>query len=248
LLNGLGMNRLSPFNYVALLTLLCLAACSDESDDGVTPEPGVQGAAGAPGASGRAGNPGSGGVAGAPGASGRAGNPGSGGVAGAPSVASDYDTLLACTVADACEPADTQLVENFMRSVDETRVRCVLEGLRDRKPGRYLYGTDYTDTSSSSGARHVLLVTADGGVRYGREEYRSGVNAGETAPPAQRCQLADVAYFESCLAALDAAPPPGPTPVSDALWACTYGTPASGPGPTQLGWFASCASDEPRCE
>lgn len=159
---------------------------------------------------------------------------------------SGFDLLAACEVVEPCQPATTQLIENRSRNIEAERARCVLQGLRDRTPGRYQYDTDHTYSNGSVGAHHLLVVLADGSVMYGRDEYGPGVASEQ---PAQRCQLADSSYFASCLAALGDRGEPDALvdEVDDAAWACLFGA-GSTTEPSRLAWLTSCAAEAPRCE
>ncbi|HEU4405435.1 MAG TPA: hypothetical protein VFS43_09115 [Polyangiaceae bacterium] len=229
--------RTSLFS-AALLLSLGLAACGDDSE---SDEPG--GAAGTSTQGGSGGSPSTGGSGGQPqaGSGGRpqAGN-GGGGAGGGNPVSAEFEALKACRAPDPCEKSFAQFIENSMRNVNQADARCVLRGLRDRTPGLYEHGTDHTFSNGSIGANHLMLVSADGGVRYARDVYGRGF---ETDPPAQRCQLADPSFFASCLTALDA--PDGAT--SDATWSCLFGD-GDVLEPSRLNWFTSCVAEAPRCE
>ncbi len=224
------MNERTLGLSLVLLLAFSTSACDDSSDPG--------GESGSPGGS-TAGAGGGSGGGGAP--SGAGGSGASSGAAGA-QVASAFDTLAACAVEEPCaEPSSAQLVENTSVIVDERRARCVAQGLRDRKPGRYFHDTDHTFGNGSVGVHHALIVSADGSAHYARDVY--GV-AGDGDPPAQRCQLAEASYFASCLAALDGEDTGANTA---AIRACLFGD-GSGVEPSELAWFASCADEAPRCE
>jgi hypothetical protein len=162
------------------------------------------------------------------------------GQVGGGQASSGYDEVAACVAPEPCGRSLAQLIENSMRHVDRANARCVLEGLRDRKPGRYLHDSDHTYSNGSIGADHALLLAADGTVRYARDNYGPG---NETDPPARRCRLADASYFASCLESLDASP----DTVADPAWRCLFGV-GSNLEPGRLEWFTSCVTEVPRCE
>jgi hypothetical protein len=148
------------------------------------------------------------------------------------------DQLLACDVEEPCPRSGAQLAEASMRSYSKDSAKCVLEGLRDRKPGRYLHDIDSTTSGSSDGAEHVILVTDAGEVLHATKAYSFGpVATGAPVIAGSRCQLKPASYFEGCLSALagnDAAD-------ADTAWQCVYGSGGVTPGP--FPWFESCSSE-----
>jgi hypothetical protein len=247
------MNYRTPFFFAVLSLLIGVAACDDDDD----PQPGTAGTGGSPtmGSGGTGGSPtmGGGGTGGSNAGSGgsNAGsggsNAGSGGSnagsgGGGGQASSGFDELQACAATEPCEESSAQLIENVSYNVEREGVRCVLESLRDRKTGRYLHVTDHAFTSGAVGAKHLLLVSADGTVRYARDHYAQG-SAGEvTDPLAQRCQLADPSYFAGCLTALGDS-----GSVSATAFRCSFGD-GTGLKPSVLDWFTSCEDEAPLCE
>ena len=151
----------------------------------------------------------------------------------------ELERLLACVVEEPCGRSNAQLVEGATRNFSKLAAKCVLEGLRDRKPGRYLHDTDSTTSGSSDGAHHVVLITDAGQVLHAAEDYSYGpVAQGEPVIAGQRCQLKPASYFESCLSALDGSAATD----ADTAWQCVFG-PSVGIAPGQIPWFESCSSE-----
>jgi hypothetical protein len=244
------MGSRASFAFAVVSVVIFAAACGDDDDSasntadtGGTAGSAAAGSAGSAGGA-AGGRPGRGGAAGSA-TSGRGGAGGSAAGSGGGQATSEFDELKACAAAEPCEGSLAQLIEGSMRNVNRERARCVLTGLRDRTPGRYLHNTDSTFSNGSVGADHLLLVSSGGAVRYARDVYASAapVNPPEPIdPPAQRCELADPSFFAGCLDALSA-----PGPVSDATWQCLFGD-GTATEPSRLPWFTSCAAEAPRCE
>lgn len=243
------MGSRASFAFAVFSVVIFAAACGDDDDSapntvdtGGSAGSATAGSAGsaAGGAGGRSGRGGAAGSA----TSGRGGAGGSAGRGGG-QAPSEFDELKACSAAEPCEGSLAQLVEGSMRNVDRASARCLLTGLRDRTPGRYLHDTDSTFSNGSVGAHHVLLAASGGAVRYARDVYAfASPNSPPEPidPPAQRCQLADPSFFAGCLDALGAS-----GPVSDAAWQCLFGD-GTATEPSRLPWFTSCAAEAPRCE
>lgn len=165
---------------------------------------------------------------------------------------SELRALEACGVPDRCEPAPfVQLIEDSAHNVPSELVSCLLVGLAERRPGRYVYRTEAVFSNGSTDAKHVFVVAADGSVAYVRDPHQffSGPDsARETVlppDPAQRCTLKPASYFEACLADVQAATSPLD---DDAAWACVFGD-GSSTRASRLDWFESCERESPpRCE
>lgn len=148
------------------------------------------------------------------------------------------DQLLACDIQEPCGRSGAQLIEAGIRNFSKEAAQCVLEGLRDRKPGRYLHDIDSTTTGSSDGAQHVILLTEAGEVLHAVKDYSYGLVTNRAPVIAgQRCQLKPESYFEGCLSALAG----GEATDADAAWQCVFGSGGLSPGP--FPWFESCSSE-----
>ena len=152
----------------------------------------------------------------------------------------DFDALGACAVDMVCE--------QFLHDDGEEQghgdqppgyldvERCILTGLRDSTPGRYIYGVT-TYTAAGNGTFRVqFIVHADRTVTFARhsvsdnfnpDDPDSGVDPKYT--PAQTCEIADAAFFDDCLTNHDDA--------------------SHYPGCMKIEtWWTDCVASEPRCE
>ncbi|HMI87509.1 MAG TPA: hypothetical protein VK550_25655 [Polyangiaceae bacterium] len=119
-----------------------------------------------------------------------------------------------------------------------TEVTCDTAGIGDQRQ-------ELHPAAAAVGARHLLLVTGDGTVRYARDRYQqiSSIPGDESghhgygAEPGRRCQLKPPGYFDGCIAAVQA--PQG----SDA-WACAFGD-GGLTVPSAMFWFESCTDASP---
>jgi hypothetical protein len=162
--------------------------------------------------------------------------------AGAP--ASDGSAIAAlesCDVAEPCPTAYAQLIEGSTHNISPDSV-CVLAALRDRKPGRYRLETNATNTATSDGTEHVILVHEGGQVTHAQASYRSSHSMPQSkvvGAAAERCELQPASYFEGCLAALSHESADAESP--DAGWLCLFGS--RGQLPQGPAWFDNCEAD-----
>jgi hypothetical protein len=172
--------------------------------------------------------------------------------AGDPPQPKDFDNLDACTAPKPCLDSLAQLVEGSGHNIGVERLTCLFAALRDRTPGKYQHVTDHTFSNGAIGARHLLLMTADGAVQYARDRYDHILSVasdggfhkvqGRYGPePGRRCQLQSASYFDGCIAALKS--PEGPD-----AWACGFGD-GTQTVPSALFWFENCTESSPlTCE
>jgi hypothetical protein len=123
--------------------------------------------------------------------------------------AADYDALSACAVDMVCEEflhddgevmGHGDLPPGFL-DVE----RCILTGLRDGTPGRYIYGV-HTYTAAGDGTtRSQFIVHADRSVTFARHNISDFFNPGdpnsghkESFTAAQTCTISDAAFFDDC--------------------------------------------------
>jgi hypothetical protein len=154
-----------------------------------------------------------------------------------PGPADDYDRLYDCADEEPCGLSFTGNLEGGENAITHARLRCTIEGLGARAPGRYLHDTDSSFSDSSSSVRHTLIVNEGGSVQYVRSVTIDGV---KTIEPAQRCVLQSGEYFASCLAALDT---PDTSDGSEP-WLCAFGD-GERAAESNLGWFESCETETP---
>lgn len=147
----------------------------------------------------------------------------------------ELERLLACDVEEPCPRSSAQLIEASIRNFSKDAAACVLEGLRDRKPGRYLHDTDGTTSGSSDGTQHVVLITDAGEALLATKSHSYGPLANaDPVVAGQRCQLKPASYFDGCLSALAGTD-------ADAAWLCLFGS--SGFRPGSVPWFESCSGE-----
>jgi hypothetical protein len=158
---------------------------------------------------------------------------------------SAYESLTECAAVEPCqgESSFAQMIEGDSSRILHAGTACVLAGLRDRTPGRYLHQTDATWGNGSAGSHHVILIRHDGIVLYTRDSYASGTFApADVVEPGQRCTLKSEEFFDACYAAVTA-----PGGDSDAAFTCAYSGSKTSSAP--IDWFESCETDAaPSCE
>lgn len=181
------------------------------------------------------------------GTGGNGGDAGAAGAGGAPDMPDRPDLvagLKECAVEEPCKASSVQLVEGSHKSVTEGETRCVLEALRDRKPGRYLHSSNSTDSATSRGADHVIVVGDDGGVLHAARSYSSKYDGtSNKSVRGERCRLKGAAFFEACLEHADAASVDGAGGAgSDDSWECLFGS--GWPDPRGLVWLEGCETAE----
>lgn len=189
--------------------------------------------------------------------SGNGGGRNNGGSSGAaersPPNTESLDELRALEACDVPEPCDSesfvQLVENYAHNIPKEPVSCVLSGLAERRPGRYVHRAEAVFSNGSTQVENVFVVARDGSVAHVRDPSQSPSTPGQPASvippdPAVRCTLKPASYFEACLAAVQSAT----SSDDDAAWACVFGEGTS-LAPSRLDWFESCEREAPpRCE
>jgi hypothetical protein len=168
----------------------------------------------------------------------------------------DFDRLQACAGETSCSDSFAQLVESggpSGRNMRVERVSCFFEALRERTPGKYLHLAEHHFSNGAVGARHFLVVTSQGEVKYARHRYRSiSMGAGPDGSsndvrerlfdPGRRCQLKPPSYFDDCLTALK-------SPEGDAAWSCAFGDGSPANEASSIFWFESCTDESPMaCE
>lgn len=193
-----------------------------------------EGSAGNGGAVGSAGSAGDGSTA-AAGANG----------AGAPAGETELELLNACEAEEPCPPSSAQLIEGFTRTFDAERAACLLRALRDRTPGRYQHEVGDTNTATSRGTAHTVVLTGGDEAMYASVSHSSSYDGrSDNSAYGAPCRLKPRSYFDACLAALqaDVVPPGSQSPA----WDCVFS--AAG-----MPWFSSCdeagelSCEEPAC-
>lgn len=155
----------------------------------------------------------------------------------------DHEALAACGTAE-CTRGSAQLIEGEW-GFAMYGMPCIIEGLRDRKPGLYGMLLDHTFTNGGDSTEFTLFVTPSGEVEvaaYRRSSFEYETE--ETWEPTQRCALAPVSYFDGCLTAVQAGDGQDATA---AAWDCVYPGGASGTE-QELPWFEGCLAKAPTCE
>lgn len=167
----------------------------------------------------------------------------------------DERALLACSVDDLCEfPTTSQIVEGSNVAYVATTA-CTFEALAERRPGRHVHTTDHTWTNGALGAKHTLLVRADGSALYSRVPYggyvifegnrERFVPYEEAADPGARCTLKPPSYFEDCRVAIGEAEM---AREGSAAYRCAFGD-GDRDTTSHLSWFESCETVSPiACE
>jgi hypothetical protein len=157
----------------------------------------------------------------------------------------DAQTLQSCEVLEPCHSSTAQLVENSFRHIDSA-TPCVLAALGARTPGRYEHQTDNTFSNGAVGAKHYLIVNADGSVLYARAPYLFPTSDQGPLPPdpGERCTLKPASYFDDCAQAVADAS----GSIGDTAWHCAFGAGES-TTPSVLPWFEACSPESPlACE
>jgi hypothetical protein len=133
-----------------------------------------------------------------------------------------------------------QLVEGSSRHLStEEETRCVLEALRDRRPGRYLHSSDSTDSASSQGVEHVIVLGNDGDVLHAARSYSSKYDGSSSESiSGERCRLQDAAFFEACLEGADVASVKGAGGAGTDSWECLFGS--GWANSRELVWLQDC--------
>lgn len=152
----------------------------------------------------------------------------------------DYEQLATCGSAACPEGFAQRIEEGEPATIND--MACIVEAMRDRKPGLYRVKLDLTVSNGSSDANIEIFVTASGEVEMGihHTQDTDGEEQVSTWEPTQRCSLAEASFFDACLTATKAG---SETDSTDDAWACIY------PGPDQeLPWFEDCVDATPTCE
>lgn len=150
----------------------------------------------------------------------------------------DYESMNACAIKYVCntflhdiEEGDTAYhpdgSEGFL-----PKEKCILEGLRDGKQGRYVAGYDDVNTGGSDVDTYVIHVHEGRMVTHAVHNELHDDEDGtvyDTYWPAETCTLEPAAYFDDCLTNHD-----GPSHF-EACWQIHE-------------WWTDCAPMGPRCE
>jgi hypothetical protein len=138
-----------------------------------------------------------------------------------------------------CEPSYASAIEGQRGAVTKAELECTFSKLAAHEPGRYVHQTSHAFSNGTGQILHNFIVEADGTVWYG-SSGSTGFGAPEDS--VMRCELQPAAYFEDCIAKLEA----------DALgngdaWQCAYGSPTIDVA-TVMPWVTGCAPiDELMC-
>lgn len=157
----------------------------------------------------------------------------------------DNEALAACG-AEICSGGSQKIEGNMPYGMSD--MTCVLEAMRDRKPGLYRVEQNHTWTNGSDTATFTLLVTVSGEAAVGVHRFGFlDATEEESWDPTERCSLASAAFFDGCLAAVQAG---GDILNNEEAWACVYPAPAEGHPwyEQELPWFESCEAQAPTCE
>lgn len=160
---------------------------------------------------------------------------------------SDRELLLACEAEEPCLLGFAQVTEGYRRAtIHADRTACILEGLQERRPGRYLHETNSTWGNGHDQLHHVLIVRADGKALYARtrDTLHNRNEKALTPEPAQLCTLREPSYFSECVVAVREVKPN--RMIEDLPWECAYGEEGTYPG--ELKWFESCEPAPATCE
>lgn len=148
----------------------------------------------------------------------------------------DFAEMEACKLAPICDTylhpqAEGSLYHGDIDAPDILPVEtCILTGLRDGTPGRYIYGIDSQFTNGDDQRTYLIHVHADRTLTFAVHRKGSTFDGEETSSydghdPAQTCTLAEPQFFTDCLEA---------TTDHDACFA-------------NLKWWIDCAEQGPRC-
>lgn len=124
----------------------------------------------------------------------------------------DYDALSACVSPMVCEEFIHDAGEAFGHPDNSEGFhdieRCILTGLRDGTPGRYIYGVNSVASNGSDVARTQFIVHAGGEVTFAAHRVSDYFDPGnpdepgdgpkESYTPAQTCKIVDAAFFDDC--------------------------------------------------
>lgn len=154
-----------------------------------------------------------------------------------------YDTLAACG-AVVCD-GFAQRIEGGS-PFSTSGLACIVEAMRDRKPGMYQIALNHTWSNGADDAKHLIMIGASGDVRIGTHRYSYGSeNAGgkDSWDPTRHCSLAMPSFFDACLAAVKMGEGQNTT---DETWGCVF--PQSALSTLEMPWFENCEDQAPTCE
>jgi hypothetical protein len=101
---------------------------------------------------------------------------------------------------------------------------CVLEALGARTPGLYRHFKTTNSARAFDSTEHLLLVHSDGSVTHTSkrtlDETPDTGSDGITYTDAERCELAEEAYFAACASSLDASS--SSVELDSDAWTCLY--------------------------
>jgi hypothetical protein len=184
------------------------------------------------------------------------GGPGGAGEGGAetrPARPTEIERLEACAAEPPCGRSFAQLIEGSQQYIDTPGTVCLLEALRDRKPGLYVHEADATDTANSRSEKHFIVVNGSAEVPHAIGSHFSAYDGSSTSSVrGERCRLKPASYFDACAKAVAGAEDElGYAGAANDAWDCVFGSPGTAPGP--MPWFESCegatqlSCDAPRC-
>ncbi len=148
----------------------------------------------------------------------------------------EFGEMEACALDPVCEPFEHPLGEGepYHSSPSDGFLpveECILGGLRDGTPGRYVYGTSDNFTNGNDTQTYLIHVHADRAVTFALHSKGFTFPPDalyETYKPAETCTLADAKVFADCLADKD----------NGDHYECMD---------VKL-WWTDCAAMGPRCE
>lgn len=119
----------------------------------------------------------------------------------------DFDQLGECAVAMVCDEFfhdDGEIQGHWDGPEGFLDVeRCILTGLRDGTPGRYVYGVNTQVANGGSLETNRIIVHADRTVTFATH-FKGGFFDNDTDSntevfaPAQTCTIVDAAFFDNC--------------------------------------------------
>jgi hypothetical protein len=168
---------------------------------------------------------------------------GEGGAKPAPATPTELERLKACAAEPPCGRSFAQLIEASEQYIDTPGTVCLLEALRDRKPGLYVHEANATDTANTTSETHFIVVDGSADVPHaiGRYQLLGYEGTVTSSVRGERCRLKPASYFDACAKAVAAADDElGYGGAGSDTWDCVFGS--SGTAPGAMPWFESCES------